>query len=256
MANNKRTRRSKAKRRRRRSKLANVQVDSMSLPTVDQASRTIKEAPSVLTNAIRIAGLAPIALLVAYFALHDSLPGRVPSWLQPVVDKEVAVLTLSAGHAGIIGLLISTKGRFGWGTYALFIAATATALAGVRTLGESAPGQAVAVMLMLLTIPAVWAEKLSANLNKAWNFARSWSGFSAISLIAALIGIAYNQARDENYIKNWILIPIGILLGIAATVLVLWLLIRIGHKVVPMLLSRLGAIVAAANRWLTRRCPI
>ena len=225
----------------------------MSLPTADHAAGKIEEAPSVLTNAIRIAGLAPIALLVAYFTLHDSLPGLVPSWLQPVVDKEVAVLTLSAGHAGIIGLLISTKGRFRWGTYALFIAATATAVAGVRTIGESAPGQAVAVMLMLLTIPAVWAEKVSANLSKAWNFARSWSGLSTISLIAALIGIAYNQARDENYIRNWILIPVGILFGIAATVLVLWLLIKLGYKVVPILFAWLGASVVAAYRWLARR---
>ena len=128
-----------------------------------EEGRTDDQKSSPLTHAIRLTGIAPIVLLVVSLALHDLFPRYIPHWFQPIIDKDVAVLTLSAGHAAIIGLLISNRGRFNWSTYALFIAALATALAGFRTIGESTPGHVVALMLFLLTGPAVWAEWLSAN---------------------------------------------------------------------------------------------
>ena len=204
--------------------------------------------PSALAHAIRITGIAPIALLVGSLASHHLLPGHIPHWFQPIVDKEVAVLTLSAGHAGIIGLLISNRGRFTWSTYALFIAAVATALAGLRTIGESTPGVVVALMLFLLTVPAVWAEPLSANMQRVWSFARTRGRISTILLVTGVVGIAINQFRDENYIKNWILIPFGILTGIAVVAFVLWLLTRLSYKYVPTLFAWLRSRVVAAYR--------
>ena len=212
-----------------------------------------EETLSTLGIAIRAAGLAPIALLVIFLASHNLWPWSIPHWFQPIIDKEVAVLTLSAGHAGIIGLLINNRGRFTFSTYALFIAAVATALAGLRTIGESTPGVVIAMMLFLLTVPAVWAKALSVEIQQAWVFVRSWRGISIISLVVALIGIAYNQFRDEDYIKNYILIPFGILAGIALVILVIWLLLKLSYKYVPTLFAWLRSRVATAYRRLARR---
>ena len=261
MSKDKRRRRAKARRQNRRTRQARSDSGSTNLPMAesiqssDAGTRNVQQAerPSALTIAIRIVGLAPIALLVSFITLNDFLPGQVPSWFQPVIDKEVAVLTLSAGHSGIIGLLISTKGRFSWGTYALFIAAVATAVAGVKTIGESTPGLVIALMLILLTIPAVWAEALSARVQRAYGYVRSLRGLTAILLVSFLVSVAYNQARDENYIRNWILIPFGILLGILVATVVLWLLIKLGSKVIPILFAWLGARVVATYKWMARR---
>ena len=258
----------KKKRRRsrtRRQRALRTQADSIS----DSATRPAPEEkedtdarmreeqqegkPSALVHAIRITGIAPIALLVGFLALHDHLPGDIPHWFQPIVDKEVAVLTLSAGHAGIIGLLISTKGRFTSSTYALFIAAVATALAGLRTIGESTPGVVVALMLFLLTIPAVWAEALSARVQRVWGFSRSWGGIWSILFVTSVVGIAYYQSQYENYIRDFILIPFGILAGIAAVALMLWFLFRLSHKYVPTLFAWLTSRVAAAYTRVARR---
>ncbi|MCY4529853.1 MAG: hypothetical protein OXD46_12570 [Chloroflexi bacterium] len=209
--------------------------------------------PSALVHAIRITGIAPIALLVGFLALHNLLPGNIRHWFQPIVDKEVAVLTLSAGHAGIIGLLISTKGRFTSSTYALFIAAVATALAGLRTIGESTTGVVVALMLFLLTIPAVWAEALSARVQRVWGFLRSREGILSILFVTSVVGITYYQSQYENYIRDFILIPFGILAGITAVALMLWLLFGLSHKYVPTLFAWLLSRIAAAYTRIARR---
>ena len=172
----KRSRQSRARRRRQRRRHADSACDSATRSVapvnedVDAKTRAEQHdgEPSITTLAIRLAGIAPFALLVVVLASLDLYPKPLPQWVQPVADKQIAVLTLTAGHAGIIGLLISTKGRFTFSTFALVIAATATALAGFRTIGDSTSGQAIAAMLVLLTIPAVFAESLSAKLHQVW----------------------------------------------------------------------------------------
>ena len=251
-----------AKKKRRRSKSGRKQVLLRQPDSAPQPESEVKEdvdtkmredKPSTLSLAIRATGLAPIALLVASLALHNLWPWSIPHWFQPIIDNEVAVLTLSAGHAGIIGLLINNRGRFTFSTYALFIAATATALAGLRIIGESTPGVVTAMMLFLLTVPAVWAEALCVKIQQVWVFVRSWRGISIISLVVALILIAYYQSRDENYIKNYILIPFGILAGIALVALVIWLLLKLSYKYVPTLFAWLRSRVAAVYRRVARR---
>ena len=209
--------------------------------------------PSALTGAIRLAGLAPIALLVCSLALDDLWPLRIQDWFQPIIERKVAVLTLSAGHAAIISLLISNRGRFTSSTYAMFIAAVATTLAGLQTIGESTPGVVIALMLLLLTVPAVWAEALSARIRRGWVFARSRKGILTILLGIGLTGIVHNQSRDENYIKNWILIPLAILAGIALVAFVIWLLLKLTYRYVPPLSEWLRSRVAAAFRGAGRR---
>ena len=249
------------KRRRSRTRRAGSNRGSAPRPAADTKqpvdAKTSGEQqegkPSALTGAIRLAGLAPIALLVGSLASHELWPSRTPRWLQPIIEQDVAVLTLSAGHAAIIGLLISNKGRFTPSTYAMFIAAVATAVAGLRTIGESTPGVVIALMLFLLTVPAVWAEALSAELRRAWAFVRSLKGISIILLGIGLVGIVYYQSRDENYIKNFILIPLAILAGIGLVAFVIWLLLKLVYKYVPPLSRWLRSRVAAAFRRTERR---
>ena len=206
---------------------------------------------SILTHAVRAVGIAPITLLVVILGSHQLYPGAIPLLFQPILDKQIAVLTLSAGHAGIIGLLISNRGRSTWSALALLTAATATALAGYRTIGESTVGQFVALSLALLTIPAVWPERLSAKIQSFWALARTLRGISTILLVASVVWIAYYQSQYENYIRDFILIPLAILAGIVIAACVLWLLFRLGHRYVPTLFAWLRSRVAAAYR--TRR---
>ena len=212
-----------------------------------------EDKPILFANAARVIGIAPIAVLVAALALHDLWPWRIPQWLQSIVDMEVAVLTLSAGHAGIIGLLISSRGRLTWSIYPLFVAAVATALAGNRTIGESTPGQVVTLVLFLLTIPAVWPDIVSTKLQETWSFLRSLRGVTTF-LIGIALGIAaYFQSRDEDYVKDWILIPLGILLGFVLSTIVVWILLRLSYKCAQLLLSRSKAPVSILHRKIARR---
>ena len=174
--NNKRIRnRAGRKRQRRRhdNSLAGSASESAAPMSGDNVDRIDEDSPGkegcVLSQAIRSAAIAPLGLLVVVLASHPLEPGLVPQWFQPIIDKQVAVLTLTAGHAAITGLLINNKGRFNPSTYALFVAGVATALAGFRTIGESTPGVVIALMLILLTFPAVWADAFSAGIR--WDLA-------------------------------------------------------------------------------------
>ncbi len=199
-----------------------------------------------LTHAFRFIGIAPIAFLVAILALHDWFPRHIPHWFQPIVDGQVAVLTLSAGHATIIGLWVSSRGRFNWSSFALLIAASATALAGFRTIGDSTSGHVVTLMLFLLTVSAAGAEWLSAVTLRIW----TRRGFLAVLAVLFVVLVAYNQARDENYIRNWLLIPLGIMTAIVVGAWVLWLLIRLIYRYAPIVFGWLGSGIVAAYRRL------
>ena len=200
--------------------VAQASQDNHQTGTQQQPTR-----PRILVQAIRAGGILPIGLLVMLLSTHHLYP--TPHWFEPISDKQAAVLTLSAGHAGIIGLLINNGGRFTWSTYALLIAAVATALAGYRTIGESPVGQVTAVTLALLTIPAVWAEYIDTKARRTWNFGRSKKGFLILLLAVGIILAAYNQYQNEHYLRNWILIPLGIFLGCMASVHILWLLFNL-----------------------------
>lgn len=224
-----------AKRKRVRRRKDNLAVGSVAEATAKLEGvadtkieeELLEEEPDALAFAIRAAGIGPLALLVSTLALHELIPWPIPSWFRPIVDNQTAVLTLCAGQATIIGLLISTKGRFVWSTYALLIAAAATALAGHRTIGESTSGHLVAVTLPLLTVPAVWAEWLSTKIRWVWTSVRSRKGLSVILIFFAVVVTAYNQSRNENYIRDWFLIPLGILAGIGVATCVLWLVAKL-----------------------------
>ena len=212
-----------------------------------------EEDETSFTFAVRAVGIAPIALLVASLASHDLYPALIPKWFEPLIEEQIAVLTLSAGHAGIIGLLISTRGRFRWSTYSLFIAAAATATVGFRTIGDSTAGHIVAISLFLLIFPAVWPEKLSVKLEQIWSFTWSRKGLFTFLFVATVVIVAYNQSQNENYIRDWMLIPLGILAGIVAASYLAWLLIKIAAKYIPLLFNLLSLLVRFVYGWAMRR---
>ena len=260
MTKKNRKRRARARRKERNSRKGDAILESTqpsTLRTKEDADARAANVPaevkpSVLTNAIRVTGIAPIAVLVVALASHDVWPWRAPQWFQSIADMEVAVLTLSAGHAGIIGLLISNKGRFTWSTYALFLAAVATAVAGIRTIGDSTPGLVVALMLIFLTVPAVWADALSTNMQRFWGFLRSRRVVFTILIAIAVVIAVYNQSKDKDYIRDWILIPFGIVAGVFVVAAGLWLLFKLSHRYVPILFSWLRSRTSAAYRRVTR----
>ena len=242
MAKTNHKRRARARRTRRRKKQVASAPESTAQQTVQEKRDTDAHKRedrqrgewSVLSHVVRAVGIAPITLLVVILGSHQLYPGAIPLWFQPILEKQIAVLTLSAGHAGIIGLLISNRGRSTWSAFALLTAATATTLAGYRTIGESTVGQLVALTLALLTIPAVWPEWLSTKIRRFWAFVRTLRGVSTIVLVASVVGIAYYQSQYENYIRDFILKPFGILAAIVLAASILWLLIRFIHRYVPI----------------------
>lgn len=257
----------KSKRRRARRVRVRQRKDKLSLESApgpasqaDQASSKKSEVPddhsevdeTAFTFAVRAVGIAPIATLVAILASHDLYPALIPRWFEPIVDEQIAVLTLSAGHAGIIGLLISTRGRFRWSTYSLFIAAAATATVGFRTIGDSTAGHIVAISLFLLIFPAVWPEKLSAKLDQIWRFIWSRKGLFTFLFVATVVLVTYNQSQNENYIRDWMLIPLGIFLGIIVASYLVWLLIKAAAQYIPLLFNLLSSLVRSVYRRATR----
>ena len=160
---------------------------------------------------------------------------------------------MSAGHAAIIGLFLSNKGKSRLSQVSLTIAAWATAIAGFKAIGESRPGVVVAMTLLILTGLAAWAEVLSAKLIRFWRFALSRKGVMAFMAATAVALSAFFQARDEDYIVNWILIPLGVLIGFAVSVLVVWALMKLGCKYIPSLFTRLKSRLVATYRRTTGR---
>ncbi len=265
MSKNNRRKRNRAGSKRRRGCHDKSPTASVSEPAApasgDNVDRIGKDSPGmegcVLTQVIRAAAIVPLALLVILLASHPLYLGLIPQLFQPIVDKQVAVLTLTAGHAAIIGLLINNRGRFTWSTHALFVAGMATALAGFRTIGESTPGVVIALMLILLTFPAVWADAFSAGLRSAWRFVRTLTGISLVLLSVATVLIAYNQWQDENYIRNWILIPMGIATAFVISVLFVWQLIELSYRYgSPVFASLRTRAAVAFSRKSRRQCKV
>ena len=261
MAKTNQRRRAKARRAHRRKRQVESAAESVTHqsaqgkvgPDADTSEDREERGTSNLTHAVRAVGIAPIALLVVVLGPHQLYPGAIPHWFQPILDKQIAVLTLSAGHLGIIGLLISNKGRSTWSDLALLTAAMATAFAGYRTIGDSTVGQVVALTLALLIFPAVWAEWFSAKAQRFWAFARTLRGISTIALVTSLVGIAYYQSQDQYYIRDFILVPLGILAGIVVAALVLYLLLRLIYRYAPTLITWLRSRSAAAYKQIARR---
>ena len=195
-----------------------------------------QDRPTLLAFVIRAVGFLPSASLVVALMLPNELyRDQLPGWYHSVLDQQVAILTLCAGHAGIISLLINIKGRVNFNTYALFIAAGATALAGYRAIGDSTAGHTIFITLFFSFFPAVWAEPISAAVNRVWNFVKSRKGLTIGIVVSLLILITFNQYHNENYIRNWLLIPFGILLAIIATVAFSWVVLKLAIKYIPIL---------------------
>ena len=208
---------------------------------------------SVLTHAIRAAGILPIAVLISILVTHHFYIGQIPQWFQPIIKEQVAVLTLCAGHAGIIGLWINRTIQHRGSPFALVIAAFATAGAGYRSIGDSLAGHVVVILLFLLLIPAIWAEPISNELSRFWRFARTKKGAYTILALLWVPLVFYNQWENENYIRNWLLIPYGILLGIIVSATLVWFLLRLAFRFLPVTWSWIKRQVASAFKKLASK---
>ena len=256
MARKNRRRRGKARRARTQRQQDDLNVESAAQPPgqfkggadVETREEQQENGPDVLAFAIRFSGIAPLALLVSILSLHDLYPKPIPQWFQPIVDKQTAVLTLCAGHAAVIGVLISSNGRRTLSTFALVTAAIATVLAGHRTIGESTAGHIVAITLFLLTVTVALAEWLSTKIRWALSFVRSRKGLSVILLFLTVVAIAYNQSQNENYIRNWLLIPLGIVAVIAIAVCVLWLVTKLVKRYVPIMFTWVSSKIVGKSQ--------
>lgn len=205
--------------------------------------------PSGLLGAIRLTAIITFALLILSLMTRAIWHWPIPNWFQPILEAEVAVLSLSAGHLALIGIHIGTGGRSDLSKSALSIAALATAFAGFRAIGESTPANVITLLMFFLTVLAIWPEKLIALSRWIGRHVWSWCGLAGFMLAIAAVITCYFQAHDENYIKNWILIPFGIIVGIAVSIFAVWILIRLAYRYVPRMWSWLRSrVVAILNR--------
>lgn len=204
----------------------------------DNSVRSPKElrAP-LLAHAIRATGILPIAVLIGILTTHHFYTDQIPQWFLPVIEKQVAALTLCAGHAGIIGLWINREIQHRWSTFALIVAASATAGAGYRSIGEDVAGHVVVILLFVLLAPAIWAESISRGLSRFYQFLRTKKGLIVIFVALWVPLVVYNQWQNENYIRNWLIIPMLILLGLLVSALLMWLMLRVSVRYLPLAYS-------------------
>lgn len=240
-------RRKRARQERKQSKPVSETTNQAPTPCAGNDPVTIeKEQPrkesAILANVIILVGFIPMVMLVAILATHEYYIDRIP-WFKPIVEKQVAVLTLTAGQAAIVGLFMD-KRLYEWSSVALLIAATATYTAGYQIIGDNTAEQVIAIVLFFSGILIVFAKRISAGMNKTWCFVRSKKGLVTILVIVGAMATIYNQSRDENYIRNWILIPSAVFVGFVVSIGVLWLLIKLSIKclatVYPWLRQRIS----------------
>ena len=244
----------KRKSRKQKPKVNNV-ANQITAGTSDNVSGEVgaEQPPSgstLLAHAIRATGILPIIGLISILLTHHFYTAYIPQWFHTVVKQEVAVLTLCAGHAGIIGISISLRRvQHGWSTFALAVAAFATAGAGYRAIGDDMTGHIVVLLLFLSIVPAIWAEAISRSLSSLWRFIRTRTGMMSILLLVAVPLIIHNQLQNENYVRNWIVIPLFVVLGVLTTAMALWLLFKLASKCrsIAFSLVKLLAINAFKN---------
>ena len=238
-------RRKRARQERKQSKPVSETTNQAPTPCAGNDPVNIeKEQPrkesTILANVIILVGFIPMVMLVVILATHGYYIDRIP-WFQPIVKKQVEVLTLTAGQAAIIGLLMN-KRIFEWSSFALLIAAIATYTAGYQIIGDNTAEQVIAIVLFLSGGLIVFAKGISAVMKKVGRFVWAKIGF-VIILVCAII-VIYNQSQNENYIRNWILIPSAVIVGFVVSIGVLWLLIKLSIKclatVYPWLRQRIS----------------
>ena len=202
---------------------------------------------------IRVVGFIPMVALVVILAATHLYANPFP-WFQPIIDNQIAILTLTAGHAAIMGLLIG-KNLSGFNTAALLIAALATYLAGYHAIGEDAAGQVLTIVLLLSGIMGAFAEYIVVISKGVWRFVWSWKGLAAIAIVVFIVVVNYNQMRNENYIRNWIIIPFAAIFGFVVLVAISWLLIKLSAKHFRSAYSWLKRRIRYIYNWLIRHKP-
>ena len=202
---------------------------------------------------IRVVGFIPMVALVAILATTHLYTNPFP-WFQPIVENQIAILTLTAGHAAIMGLLIG-KNLSGLSTVALSTAALATYLAGYHAIGDDPAGQVLTIVLLLSGIMVVSAKCIVTVTKKVWSFVWSRKGLAAIAIVVAIAVATYNQLRNENYFRDWIFIPIATFIGFVIFVAISWLLIKLSAKYFRATYSWLNRRTMYTYNWLSKRRP-
>ena len=252
-------RRKRARQERKQRKHNSETTNRTITPCVeDESMNTNQEQPHqkspLLTGLVKAAGFIPMLALVAILGTNQFYINLIP-WFQPVIDDQVAILTLTAGNAAIIGIFMD-KNLSGLNKVALLTAAIATYLAGHQAIGDNIAGKFITIVLSLSAIVVILAEFIVAGFEKARRFIRSWTGLLFILFVVVGIPIAaYNQLQNENYIRDWILIPIAAIIGFAILVAILWLLVKLSLKCSRVAYSRLKWLLQYIRNWLGRHRP-
>ena len=202
----------------------------------DQRSNESK----LIVQVIRGIGILPIVLFVLFLASYDIFLGHISSrsWLHPIVDetRQVALLTISAGNLAIMAVFISFYGRrregYRWGTLALLAAGVATFMAGYRGLDadEHIGVQLIVVTQCILVFFVVLTTPIARAVENVWQLIKrilwSKSSLKIFAVIGLIWLVFYNQSQNENYIENWLLIPLGVLFSIIVSIVVFWLVAK------------------------------
>ena len=258
----KQRRKNRRKRRRTRKNRGAVRLETNQRATEpagsgedESAQPQPKRRASALTHAIRATGILPIVVLIGILTTHHLYSDQIPPWFLPIIEKQVAALTLCAGHAAIISLWINRETQHGWSTFALLVAASATAGAGYRSIGENTAGHFLVLLLFLLFFPAVWAEPISRGVSRLFRFLRTKKGMFTVTLVLWVLLVIYNQSENEDYIRYWLLYPLGILLGFFVSASLLSLILRLAFRYLPVAYSWVQGRLSYAYRRLFRKEP-
>ena len=257
-----RAQRRKEARRRRRQRQADARLNSVTQveDNIDAVTENVDvvlkdssqiETRITFTLVIQTVGIIPILALVSILGTHHLYSAYIPGWFSPIIENQVAILALAAGNAGIIGLYAASQGKPADGTLPLLIAALATTFAGFRQIGDSTAGHSVFIGLFILVLVTIFAQHISNGIQWLWAFVRSKRGIVAIVSVISVVAIAYSQSQNENYIRDWFLIPLGIILGIVVAGTIIWSILKLSFKYLPILYAWVSSRVR--ERWQRRR---
>ena len=208
--------------------------------------------PTLLAHLIRLVAFLPIVVPITILALPSMLSGLIPAYFQSILDEHVRlpILTMTAGNAGIMGIFLQSGSRATWATLALSCAALATYIAGHTALDlgklNSNAAYTIITTQLLSVVAIIMANSISRMTISLTKTIRSilWSKSTLyfVGVIIFVLTVSYNQSRNENYIRDWLLIPFGIVFGLILALLGLWAFIRFlwfAYKRVKKLVSNL-----------------
>ena len=249
------SRRKQRRRRKRQQRKTAIKDEPANQPTpasepgTDPAStnQSVTQSTKVLAHVLRTVSFIPMVLIVVSFSVLHYVEASLPEWAQPVAENDIAILTVTAGNAAIYAILTIWHKARGWGSFGLLVAAYATYLAGYRSITDDPVSVGILTILLVCMVPAIFADAIAngtvRTVRQAGSFVLSPNGRILIVVIIFAVIVPHKQRQDEDYIMNWILKPLGIIVAFLITGVLTWVVFAHSPKLLCNVIRRIRNVL-------------